>query len=74
MSLCVQVHVPDTILITLPFEVSVVVLLGNLPDVLRPLCGLVFKSLILFRILQGLSQSWRRFAFEAYNLTRQNTA
>jgi hypothetical protein len=67
--LFVHAHVPDTIFITLPFEVSVVVVyqaesLGNFPDVSIPLRGLVFKSLILFRILQGLSQSSCRFVFK----------
>jgi len=65
--------------ITLPLEVYVAVVyqaesLGNFPDVSRPLCGLVFKRLILFGILQRLSQSWRRFAFKPLKLTRQNIA
>ena len=69
MSLCVLAHVPETFFITLPFEVSVVVVyqaesLGNFPDVSRPLRGLVFISLILFRIIQGFSQSSRRLAFK----------
>ena len=69
VSVCtVQERAREIILITLPFEVSVVVgyqaeSLGNLPDVLKPLRGLVFISLIPFHIIQGLSQSWRRYAF-----------
>lgn len=68
MSLCVQVYVRETILSTLLFEVSVLVVyqsesLGNLPNVWRPLRGLVLKNLMLCHIIQELSQSWRRYAF-----------